>query len=112
MAKVKFYSKREEKKQRFVLEVIEKTREFDKLLDELNSDKSNLYRGVRSAKYMLFNTAQRFFIEKELAKTVLSINRNEYSRIKELRNCCVKLVCCKIVCENMKKTAVLTCCKS
>jgi len=86
MAKVKFYSKREEKEQRFVLEVIEKTREFDKLLDELNSDKPNIYRGVRSAKYMLYNTAQRFFIEKELVKTGTNYEVFVENQIKNARN--------------------------
>ena len=72
------YSSLEELNTIFDVECIDTVSEFNELIDHVSKKEYAFYRGVKSATYKMYSSAQRFYIEKhnELPKVVFQCFSN------------------------------------
>ena len=64
MGKLGAYNSLEELKEYFDVEYIDTVSDFNELIDHVSKKEYAFYRGVKSATYKMYSSAQRFYIEK------------------------------------------------
>lgn len=81
MAKLEYYGTQEEKARKFVFNKVNTKDEFDRIYGDLRKEAETqgtglIYRGVNNATFKLYNSAQRYWIQKEFS--IWQINFHDF----------------------------------